>query len=213
MAHSKKGWRHLFVVGLTLALLAMTGMAFADETTKEGAPGGSGAVATPAPAQTSAAPTPAPPKPDPGGAATGGIGDIAAKTAGKPTLEEVADTAGHNKISINIMWTLLTGYLVMFMSMVGFGLVEIGFTRAKNAAHTMMMVFLIYAVGMLGYWVSGFAIQMGGIGGTPLGGGTAGLDGEFAVNLFGKPFGLWGTKGFFLSGVGYDAAVFTLFLF
>jgi Amt family ammonium transporter len=202
-------------LGLIVAFwisLVMTGAALATEEPTKESPTAPGVVAPPAPAQTTAA-APAPPKPDPGGTTTGGIGDVTAKIAGKPTLEEVADTAGHNKISINIVWTLLTGYLVMFMSMVGFGLVEIGFTRAKNATHTMMMVFIIYAIGMIGYWVMGFALQMGGVGGTPLGGGTAALDGEFTITLFGKPFGLWGTKGFFLSGVGYDAAVFTLFLF
>ncbi len=214
MAHWKKGLRTLIALGLTLGLLGMTGVALAaEEPAKEAAPTASGGVAPPAPAQVTAAATPAPPRPDPGGTATGGIGDITAKIPGKPTLEEVADTAGHNKISINIVWTLITGYLVMFMSMAGFGLVEIGFTRAKNAAHTMMMVFLIYATGMIGYWIMGFAIQMGGVGGSPLGGGTVGLDGEFTITLFGKPFGLWGTKGFFMTGVGYDVAVFTLFLF
>lgn len=213
MTRWTKGVRTFFVIGSLLGLLGTSGLALAgDAPAKEGAPGGVGVVAAPAPAEATAA-APAPPKPDPGGAATGGIGDIPAKVAGKPTLEEIADTVGHNKISINIVWTLVTGYLVMFMSMVGFGLVEIGFTRAKNAAHTMMMVFFIYAVGMIGFWISGFALQMGGVGGTALGGGTAGLDGEFTINLFGKSFGLWGTKGFFLSGVGYDVAVFTLFLF
>jgi hypothetical protein len=204
MGHWKKGFRTLIVLGLTLGLLGPTRVALAaDETAKDAA---SGVMAPPAPAQTAEAGTPAPPKPDPRGSATGGIGDITAKVPGKPTLEEVAETAGHNKISINIVWTLITGYLVMFMSMAGFGLVEIGFTRAKNAAHTMMMVFLIYATGMIGYWIMGFALQMGGVGGSPLGGGTVNLDGEFTITLFGKPFGLWGTKGFFMSGVGYDVA-------
>ena len=213
MAHSKKGWRHLIALGLTLALLAMTGVALADETAKEGAPGGGGAIATPAPAQTSAAPTPAPPKPDPGGAATGGIGDIAAKTAGKPTLEEIADTAGHNKISINIMWTLLAGFLVMFMQ-AGFALCETGLTRAKNASHTMMMNFMVYALGMTGYWILGFGLQMGGVGAvSSLSGGTANLGSEVTITLFGKELGLFGTTGFFLSGVAYDASIFTLFLF
>ncbi|HXZ44516.1 MAG TPA: ammonium transporter, partial [archaeon] len=211
MAHWKNGLRKFIVLGLMLGPLGTATLALADETTKEGVSGGAGVVV--AQAQAAATEAPAPPKPDPGGASTGGIGDIPAKIAGKPTLEEIAETVGHNKISINIVWTLLTGYLVMFMSMAGFGLVEIGFTRAKNAAHTMMMVFLIYATGMIGYWIMGFAIQMGGVGGSPLGGGTAGLDGEFTITFFGKPFGLWGTKGFFMSGVGYDVAVFTLFLF
>src|SRR5262245_64560719 len=56
---------------------------------------------------TAAATTPAPPpKPDPGGVSTGGLGDVTAKTTGKPTLEEIAEAAGHNKISINVVWTL-----------------------------------------------------------------------------------------------------------
>ena len=59
---------------------------------------------------------------DPTGANTGTINDVAAATAGKPTVEEVAAQAGHNKIAINIMWTLLAGFLVMFMQ-AGFALV------------------------------------------------------------------------------------------
>jgi len=55
---------------------------------------------TPA-APTVAAPAPPPSKRDPGGTATGGIADVASKEAGKPTLVEVAEAAGHNKVSIN----------------------------------------------------------------------------------------------------------------
>jgi Amt family ammonium transporter len=46
-----------------------------------------------------------------------------------------------------------------------------------------------------------------------LSGGTALLSNEFTIHLFGKDFGLFGTTGFFLSGVSYDAAIFSLFLF
>ena len=101
--------------------------------------------------------------PDPGGTATGSVKDITAKEAGKPTLVEIAEAVGHNKISINIIWTLITGYLVMFMQL-GFALVETGFTRAKNAAHTMRMNFMVYAIGMLGFWLCGFAFMFGGVG-------------------------------------------------
>ncbi len=90
--------------------------------------------------------------PDPAGTATGTVKDITAKEAGKPVLAEIAEAVGHNKISINITWTLITGYLVMFMQL-GFALVETGFTRAKNAAHTMGMNIMIYGIGMLGFWV------------------------------------------------------------
>jgi len=149
---------------------------------------------------------------DPTGATTGTAKDVAVKDPANPTLGEVMDTVGHNRISINIMWTLITGFLVMFMQ-AGFAMVETGFTRAKNAAHTMSMNFMVYAIGMLGYWVCGYALQMGGVGAVAVLGGTAPLNSEFSINLFGHPFGLFGLKGFFLSGDTYDVGVFTLFLF
>src|SRR5690242_223913 len=65
---------------------------------------------------------------DPTGANTGTINDIAAATAGKPTLQEVGAAAGHNQIAINIVWTLIAGFLVMFMQ-AGFAMVETGFTQ------------------------------------------------------------------------------------
>jgi Amt family ammonium transporter len=166
----------------------------------------------PAPAAAAAAPAPPPSKPDPSGTATGGIADVTAKEAGKPTIVEIAEAVGHNKVAINMMWTLITGFLVMFMQ-AGFALAETGFTRAKNVAHTMMMNFMVYAVGMTGYWIMGYALHMGGVGALGTLGGTGVLDSEFTISLFGKDFGLFGMKGFFLAGTTYDVAVFGLFLF
>ena len=137
---------------------------------------GRGARRAPAPAP------PAPKGPDPTGAVTGTAADVPVKDAAKPTLVEVMDTVGHNKIAINIVWTLITGFLVMFMQ-AGFAMVETGFCRAKNAAHTMSMNFMVYPIGMLGYWICGFALQMGGVGAVSALGGTAPLSGEFAINL------------------------------
>ncbi len=164
--------------------------------------------------------------PDPSGAKTGGAADVIGATANAPTADDLknlakneplaaklADVVGHNRIAINFVWILFCGFLVMFMQ-AGFAMAEAGFTQAKNAGHTMAMNFMIYAIGMLGYWVMGFALQMGGVVNVAaLGGGTGLLNGEFAVNLFGKEFGLFGTRGFFLSGVTYDTAIFALFLF
>jgi Amt family ammonium transporter len=149
---------------------------------------------------------------DPTGAKTGAAGDVAVKDPKNPTLSEVMDTVGHNKIAINFVWTLLAGFLVMFMQ-AGFAMVETGFTRAKNAAHTMTMNFMVYPIGMFGYWVCGYALQMGGVGAVGALGGTAPLNHEFVINLFGHPFGLFGLKGFFLSGDTYDVGIFALFLF
>jgi len=150
--------------------------------------------------------------PDPSGTKTGTTADIPAAKAGQPTMQEISDTVGHNRISINFMWTLITGFLVMFMQ-AGFALVETGLCRAKNAAHTMAMNLMIYPLGMLGFYVCGFAFMFGGVGALGTLGGYAGLSNELTVTLFGKPFGLIGWNGFLLQGAGYDTAAFTLFLF
>jgi len=150
--------------------------------------------------------------PDAAGTVTGSAKDIPAKEAGKPVLAEIMDAVGHNKISINIVWTLITGYLVMFMQL-GFALVETGFTRAKNASHTMLMNFMVYVIGMLGFWICGFAFMFGGVGQVANLGMVANLGNELTLNLFGKDWGIIGYKGFFLSGGTYDVSIFTLFLF
>ncbi len=149
---------------------------------------------------------------DASGTVAGNVKDVTAKEAGKPTLVEIAEAVGHNKISINIVWTLITGYLVMFMQL-GFALVETGFTRAKNAVHTMGMNIMIYAIGMLGFWLGGFAFMFGGVGQVASLGMVANLNNEITLHLFGKDFGILGYKGFFLTGEAYDVSVMTLFLF
>ena len=93
----------------------------------------------------------------------------------------------------NIVWTLLTGFLVMFMQ-AGFALVEAGLCRKKNAAHVMAMNFMVYSIGILGFWVMGFAFQMGGVGAMATFGNDATLAHEFVINIGGKPFGLFGMQ-------------------
>ena len=68
----------------------------------------------------------------------------------------------------------------MFMQ-AGFAIVETGLCRAKNANHTMMMNFMVYGVGMLAFWLIGFAIQMGGVGAVGNLGGTPVLSGEYTI--------------------------------
>src|SRR5438874_6829915 len=70
-------------------------------------------------------------KGDPGGAITGTISDVpAADSKAGVTLPDVATQAGQNKIAINFVWTLICGFLVMFMQ-AGFAMVESGLTRVK----------------------------------------------------------------------------------
>ena len=92
----------------------------------------------------------------------------------KPTAEDVAVQTEKNRTSINITWLMLGGILVLFMQ-AGFALVETGFTRAKNAAHTMMMNMVIFALGVAGWFICGYALMFGAadqskiLGLTPLG--------------------------------------------
>jgi Amt family ammonium transporter len=187
-----------------------------------------------APAATAAVPPPPAPKPilgadlagtpvpsadahakgDPDGSLTGNASDITVSDPKKGlTIGDLASQVGQNKIAVNFVWTLITGYLVMFMQL-GFALLETGLARAKNANHTMMMNMAVYGIGMFAYWLIGFAIQMGGVGAVANLGGTAPLSAEFTATIFGKPFGLFGQHGLFLMHKGtYDVGVMVLFLF
>src|ERR1041385_3072378 len=89
------------------------------------------------------------PVPDPNGGNTGNAGNVTAAKPGEPTMAELAAEVGHSKVAINMVWTLLTGFIVMFMQ-AGFALVETALCRAENSAHTMTMNFLIYPLRLLG---------------------------------------------------------------
>src|SRR5271167_2419946 len=152
-------------------------------------------------------------KGDPGGTITGTINDVpAADSKVGVTLPDTANQVGQNKIAVNFVWTLVTGFLVMFMQ-AGFGMVESGLCRVKNANHTYMMNFMVYACGLFSYWIMGFAIQMGGAAGNGNLGGLNSLTGEHTVSILGKTWGLFGGTGFFLSGHTYDVGVMVIFLF
>ena len=92
---------------------------------------------------------------DPGGALTGTISDVPVSDAKTGlTLSDVANQVGQNKIGINFTWTLVCGFLVMFMQ-AGFAMVESGLCRVKNANHTYMMNFFVYGCGLFAYWDPG----------------------------------------------------------
>ena len=90
---------------------------------------------------------------------------------------EIATNIAANARAIDLVWMLLAAVLVFFMQ-AGFAMVEAGFTRAKNAVNIMMKNLMDFSIGSLGYFVIGFAIMFGA-----------------------DRFGLFGTSGFFLSGI------------
>jgi ammonium transporter, Amt family len=201
----------LFTLGLTLGVAAQA------QTPAPSAAAPAPAVA-PADAQLKDAAGKAPSmadlaKGDPGGTITGTINDVpAADAKAGVTLPDVANQVGQNKIAANFIWTLVTGFLVMFMQ-AGFAMVESGLCRAKNANHTYMMNFFVYTCGLFSYWIIGFAIQMGGSAGNSNLGGLNSLTGEHSLTLFGKAWGVFASAGMLLSGHTYDVGVMVIFLF
>jgi ammonium transporter, Amt family len=91
--------------------------------------------------------------------------------------------------NLNFIWTLVAAMLVFFMQ-AGFALVETGFTRSKNAVNIIMKNVMDVSAGGLVFFAIGFGIMFG-----------------TSVN------GLFGTDGFFLSGIGDDPWTYAFFLF
>jgi len=212
--------KELRILSLVLCVLAI-GLAMGVAAYAQAPAAAAPAAAAPPPAadaQLTAAAAKAPTtadlaKGDPGGTLTGTINDVPAADSTKGvTLPDVANQVGQNKIAANFIWTLVTGYLVMFMQ-AGFAMVESGLTRVKNANHTYMMNFFVYTVGLFSYWIIGFAIQQGGSAGNGNLGGLNSLSVEHTTTILGKTWGLFGGTGFFLSGHTYDVGVMVLFLF
>ena len=130
----------------------------------------------------------------------------------------------------NILWLLLAAFLVFFMQ-AGFALVETGFTRAKNVAHTMLMNMMVFCIGAIGYWICGFAFQFGAVNYTYP---TVGANAAWAFSpvtlgswadasgnallasglRIGDQVGILGTSGFFLQGIPLSVAgIFAFFIF
>jgi Amt family ammonium transporter len=131
--------------------------------------------------------------------------------AGQAGAQQPAPASGLEQ-SLNLAWVLIGGFLVMFMQ-VGFAMLETGFTRAKNAVNTMAMNFIIYPIGVIGFWLTGYGFMMGGVSHWPsLGVSPIGYH-ELTLHLFGHPFGMLGLSKFALVNVAHDPASLTMFLF
>jgi Amt family ammonium transporter len=172
--------------------------------------------------------------PDPTGGAAGywttpSAGPVGDGDPSQLTNAQLYDRIVHNTFSINMVWTLVAGFLVMFMQ-AGFMYVETGLCRAKNAGHTAAMNFMVYPLGCLAFWVYGFAIGWGNWWNGPvppgwyasLGPGLSVLNSGIglgaAVDAAGNAtgaytYGLLGTKGFFLTGIVGDVSVMAFFFF
>jgi len=138
--------------------------------------------------------------------------EFQAQAAREPLALKLADGVGHDRIGSNFSWTLLTGYLVLFMQ-AGFALLTCGLVRKKNAAHLMMLNFAAYVFAFLAYYAIGYAFQFGAV---AVNASPANIGGAQTLNHFLIGSGQWGFlggKGFFLTGPAYDASSNCLTLF
>ncbi|MFU8890562.1 MAG: ammonium transporter [Anaerosomatales bacterium] len=79
------------------------------------------------------------------------------------------------QVALDTVWVLVAGMLVFLMNL-GFGLVESGFTRAKNTVNIISKNFIVFAVATIAFFVIGWGL------------------------MFGDGNGIFGTQGLFMLG-------------
>jgi len=89
---------------------------------------------------------------------------------------------------LDTLWVLISAFFVFFMQ-AGFGMVEAGFIRAKNATNILTKNFLDFCMASLGFFIFGYAF------------------------MFGKGNFLIGFEGFFLIGAESGSSKIPLFAF
>ncbi|MDY0261615.1 ammonium transporter [Syntrophotalea acetylenica] len=93
--------------------------------------------------------------------------------------EDAPLTADAVQNNLNFVWTMIAGFMVFIMQ-AGFAMVEVGFTRAKNACNILMKNLMDFSVGAIAFWAVGFGL------------------------MFGATNGFFGTTDFFFSGASGD---------
>lgn len=73
---------------------------------------------------------------------------------------------------LNAIWVTIAAILVIFMN-AGFGMLETGFCRQKNAVNILSKNLIVFAIATLAYWALGFSLMFGN------GNGFIGLSGWF----------------------------------
>ena len=138
--------------------------------------------------------------------------EFQAQAAREPLALKLADSVGHTRIATNFSWTLLTGYLVLFMQ-AGFALLTVRagaqekcrtFDDAELRGVRVCVPCLLRDRLRLSVWRSGAERGSGESGGAP------------TLNHFLIGSGSWGFlggKGFFLTGPAYDVSSNCLTLF
>lgn len=138
------------------------------------------------------------------------VGVVASLAAPQLALADTIDGASGvltEGAAINTLWVMVAGLLVMFMQ-AGFLLLEVGFSRGKNAGTLVPKILINFSIAALAFWAVGFAFAFGGdaAGGDPLIGTTG-----FFLQDYGNPAEAFPVMGF--SDVAVEAKWFFQFTF
>ncbi|WP_297040910.1 ammonium transporter [Thermosynechococcus sp. OHK43] len=106
---------------------------------------------------------------------------VAAQAQDKPLTPE--DVQG----VLNTIWVLVAAILVIFMN-AGFGMLETGFCRQKNAVNILSKNLIVFALATLAYWAVGFSFMFGTEGNAFIGSGGFFLSSENPETYGLKPF-------------------------
>ncbi len=104
-------------------------------------------------------------------------------------LVQAVDGKLADTVPVNTMWVVIAAVLVLFMQ-AGFAMLEIGFSRAKNAGTGVAKILTNLSIAAICYWAVGFAFAFG------------------SADVLGISSSILGSNGFFLEFSGNGASAF-----
>lgn len=69
-------------------------------------------------------------------------------------------TTAELKVALDTLWVAIAAFLVFFMN-AGFGMLETGFCRQKNAVNVLAKNLIVFALATVAFWVIGFGLMFG----------------------------------------------------
>jgi len=104
-------------------------------------------------------------------------------------LVQAVDGKLADTVPVNTLWVVIAAVLVLFMQ-AGFAMLEIGFSRAKNAGTGVAKILTNLSIAAICYWAVGFALAFG------------------SADVLGISSSILGSNGFFLQFSGNGASAF-----
>ena len=74
--------------------------------------------------------------------------------------EAEAESLWTTDVAVDTLWVLIAGILVFFMN-AGFGFLEAGFCRAKNAVNILAKNFVVFGIASVAFWLVGWTLMFG----------------------------------------------------